>query len=339
MSNSVHEVFIDLDDILFALKRDKLSLLTGEQSIAVPTWVEWLIWFGQWMRVQAILEGRRIAVIRMPNRRLAAAFTAIGSVFASAKLHDDALDWVVLMGLAPGTKVFWREFTKGKFARRSGTVIGVRQIEGSDFLEVLSEGQKRTHQSNRLFAKSAALSYGITLGLVTAVADERLGSGERLLQAALTDAPKGWLSSPSIECVIVTERTTFFSDIDGLAINVAGIAKANCADILAIADSGGRSHGKTMVASARNYGVLDEFGLISILDGPVAALRLNDTTASSVVVLLDEAEYDEEIEQLFKSYIGYSVDSGVHLPKSGVMVPPSSVECFIFGLPKAKQNL
>ena len=32
MSNSVHEVFIDLDDILFALKRDKLSLLTGEQS-------------------------------------------------------------------------------------------------------------------------------------------------------------------------------------------------------------------------------------------------------------------------------------------------------------------
>ena len=144
MSNSVYEAFIDLDTILSAPKRDRLSLLTDEQSIAFPKWVDWLIWLGQWMRAQAILEGRRIAVVRMPNRRLTAAFTAIGSVFASTRLYDEALDWAALICLAPGTKVFWREFTKGKYARRSGIVIGIRQIEGSDFLEVLSEGQKKT---------------------------------------------------------------------------------------------------------------------------------------------------------------------------------------------------
>ena len=335
MSNTVHENFKDLDGILAALKRDKLSLSSSEQLFAIPEWVEWLIWLGQWMRAQAMLEGRRIAVVRLPNRRLAAAFVALGSVFASTKLHDESLDWAALKGLEPGTKVFWRESTKGKFTRRSGIVLGIRQIEGSDFLEVLSEGQKKTQQSNRLFAKSAALSYGITLGSISALADERLGSGERFLQAALVDAPKGWTSSPSIDCVIVTEKTSFLNDLDGFAIVAEGIAKSNCADILSIPNSGGRSHGKTMITSARNHGVIDEFGLISILDGHAAALRLMDTTASSVVVVLDQAEYDEEIEQLFKSYIGYSVDIGIHAPKSGVLAPPSSVECFIFGLPKA----
>lgn len=338
MNNAVHKAFIDLDTILLALKRNRLSLMIGEELIAIPEWADWLIWLGQWMRSQANLEGRRVAVIRLPNRRLAAAFTAIGSVFASNSVHDNTLDWAALIDLDPGTKVFWRELSKGKFTRRSGTVIGVRQIEGNDFLEVLSEEKKNSQQSNRLFAKSAALSYGITLGSITALADERLGSGERFLQAAISDAPKGWINSPSIECTIVTERSTFLTDIDGLSIIVDGITKANCADILAIADPGGKSHGKTKITSARNYGVLDEFVVFSILDGPVAASRLMDTSADSVVIILDQAEYDEEIDQLLKSYIGYSVDIGVHLPKSGLKAPPSSIESYIFALPKATQR-
>lgn len=326
---------IDLDEVLLALKRDDWDLLVGGVPTSVPPWIDWLIWLGQWMRAQAPLQGRRIALIRMPSRRLGAAFVAIGSALASARLHDDSLDWEGLRTLAPGTKVFWREPASGKAVRRSGTVAGLRRIEGGDFMEVVVEAQnKKAQQGTRLFAKSAALSYGITLGSVSAVADERLACAERVIRAAVKDGAQGWTRSPGIECSVITERSSFLSDLEGLAIRVGGKAEAFCSDVLAIAESGGRSHGKTMVVPARTDGVLDEVGAVTILDGASAALRLSDTVARSVAVLLDQAEYDEEIEQLFQTFLGYAVDAHVYPPASGVKAPPASVESFIFGLPE-----
>lgn len=320
---------IDVEEVLSALRRDDLSLLADGVPTSLPPWSDWLVWLGQWMRAQAALEGRRVAVVRMPSRRLGATFTAVGAVFASAKLHDDALDWEGLMGLPPGTKIFWREPASGKFTRRSGIVSGLRQIAGGDFMEVIVEAQKST----RLFAKTAALSYGITLGSVSAQADERLASAERVMRAVLKDAAQGWMRSPAIECTIVTERTSFLSDVDSLAICAGPGVVASFSDLLAITDSGGRSHGKTRVAPARSDGVLDESGSITILDGAAAAVRLGDTIARSVVVLLDQSEYDEEVEQLIQTFLGFAVDATIHSPASGVMAAPASIEAFIFGLP------
>ena len=320
---------IDVDEVLGALRRDDLSLLADGKPTSIPPWSDWLVWLGQWMRAQAALEGRRIAVVRMPSRRLGAAFTAVGAALASAKLHDDSLDWEGLRGLPPGTKIFWRDPASGKSTRRSGIFSGLRQIDGGDFMEVVVEAQKST----RLFAKAAALSYGITLGSVSAQTDERLASAERVLRAVLTDVAQGWMRSPAIECTIVTERTSFLSDLDGLAICAGPGVEAYCSDLLAIAESGGRSHGKTRVAPARSDGVLDESGSITILDGASAAVRMGDTIARSVVVLLDQSEYDEEVEQLIQTFLGFAVDAHIHAPASGVMAPPASIEAIIFGLP------
>lgn len=324
---------IDIDDVIGALKRNDLTLSDRERQITLPHWVDWLVWLGQWMRIQSALEGRRVAVVRLPNRRLAAAFTALGSAFAAARLYDDSLDWEGLKDLTPGTKVFWREYASGKSTQRSGSVLGIRQIEGGDFLEIVMEGQRKSHQGSRFFAKSAALSYGITLGSVSAISDARLTGAERVLMAALKDTPKGWSRSPAVECTVITERTSFMGDLESLAIRAAGTAQAECSDILAIADSGGRTHGKTRVTHARSEGVLDGSGEMTILDGAAAARRMNGTTASSVVVLLDQAEYDEEMEQLLQTYLDHAVDAGIHLPKNGVMTPPESIQPFIFGLP------
>jgi len=324
---------IDVDEVLFALKRNDLDLLVGGVPEPIPPWIDWLMWLGQWMRAQAAMDGRRIAIVRMPSRRLGAAFTAIGAVFAAARLHDDSLDWVRLRGLTPGTKVFWREPASGRSVRRSGTIVGLRQIDSSDFMEVIVEAKTKAQQSTRLFAKSAALSYGITLGAVSALADERLTSAERVFTAALTDGTHGWIRSPTIECSVITERSSFLSDLEGLAIRVGGTVAASCSDLLAIADSAGRSHGKTNVVTPRSDGVLDESGSITILDGTAAVVRISDTIARSVVVLLDQVEYDEEVEQLFQTYLGYAIDGYVHPPAGGVKAPPASVESFIFGLP------
>lgn len=320
---------IDVDEVLGALRRDSLILLVDGEPTSIPPWSDWLVWLGQWMRAQAALEGRRIAVVRMPSRRLGAAFTAVGAVFASARLHDDALDWEGLRDLPPGTKIFWREPNSTRSTRRSGIIAGLRQIEGGDLMEVVVDAQKGT----RLFAKAAALSYGITLGSVSAQAGERLASAERILCTVLTDAAQRWMRSPTIDCTIVTERTSFLSDLEGLKICAGPGVEASCSDLLAIADSGGLSHGKTRVASARGDGVLDESGSITILDGASAAVRMGDTIARSVVVLLDQSEYDEEVEQLIQTFLGFAVDAHIHTPANGVKASPASIEAFIFGLP------
>ena len=324
---------VDLDEVVAALRRDGLTLVVGGVPTSIPPWLDWLVWLGQWMRAQAALHGRRVAIVRMPSRRLGAAFTAAGAVFASARLHDDALDWEGLRGLPPGTKIFWRELASGRSTRWSGAVVGVRQTYGSDFMEVVVETQKRSQQGTRLFTKSAALSYGITLGAVSTQTDERLATAERLIRAVVPDAAHGWMRSPAIECTIITERSSFLSDLDGMAIRAEVGVEVSCSDLLAIVDSGGRSHGKTRLAPARSDGVLDESGSITILDGASAAVRIGDTMARSVVVLLDQSEYDEEVEQLIQTFLGYAVDVHIHAPANGVKAPPASVEAFMFGLP------
>lgn len=328
----------DLDEVLAALKRDDWDLLIAGVPTAVPAWVDWLIWLGQWMRAQALLLGRRAVVVRVPSRRLAATFIAVGSAFASARLHDDSLDWEGLRALSPGTKVFWRESASGKSVRRSGVVVGLRQIEGSDFIEVALEPQnKRALPGTRLFAKSAALSYGITLGAVSAAANERLTCAARVIGAAVNDASQNWIRSPGIECSVITERSSFLADLAALEIRVGGKVGAPCFDVLALVESVRLSHGKTLVASARTD-ELEESGHVTILDGATAALRLSDTSARSVVILLDQAEYDEEIEQLFETFLGYAVDAHIHPPAGGVKAPPASVESFIFGLPMQSRS-
>jgi hypothetical protein len=332
-------VSIDLDEALASLKHEDWDLLVSGLTTPIPHWIGWLIWLGQWMRVQASLQGRRVAVVRMPSRRLGAAFAAVGSAMASARLHDDSLDWEGLRTLAPGTKVFWRERAAGKSTRRSGRVKGLRLISGGDFMEVEVESQnKKSLQATRLFARSAALSYGITLGSVSAIADERLACAERAISAAVKDGARGWIRSPGIECNVITERSSFLSDLEGLAFCIGGSVEASCTDVLAIAESGGRSHGKTRVAPSRSDGILDESGLVTILDGAAAALRLSDSIAPSVVILLDQAEYDDEVEQLLQTFLGYAVDAHVHPPASGVKAPPGSLEAFVFGLPMQSRS-
>jgi hypothetical protein len=330
---SLLTVSIDVDEVIGALKREDLSLLVGGTCTAIDAWSDWLVWLGQWMRVQSALDGRRIAIVRLPTRRLAAGFTCAGVVFAAAAIHDDSLDWDALRNLPPGTKIFWRELASGRATKRSGTVSGVRVIAGSELMEVAVETQRRSEPSTRVFAKSAALSYGITLGAISVQADERLAGAERLVGAALMDVAPGWIRSSAIECTLITERSSFLEDLGDLAVRARNGAEASLADLLVIKDAGDRAHGKTKVASARRDGVLDESGSVTILDGAAAALRMGDTVARSVVVLLDQAEYDDEVEQVVRTYAGYSVDAHIRPPASGVKAPPSSVEVFVFGLP------
>lgn len=328
----------DIGEIHASPVLDGLALKIGGRTDPLPDWASWLVWLGQWMRMQVPCGGRRVAVVRLPSRRTAAAFASLGVLFASARLHDDSLDWEALKALAPGTKVFWREHVGGRSLRCSGDVVGARVISGQDFMVVSVDGGKKSQPITRSFARRTALSHGITLGAVTAKADERLTGAARLMKAAIGGFSPGWIRSLRTDCVVVSERTTFLGDLADAWVCAGGGVSEPFVDVLSVSDSAGNTHGKTRLVSARQHGLIDAACQVTILDGAPSVLRMPDTAAASVLAILDPTEYDEEVEQVLMTFMGYASDAFVHILADGLKAPPPSAEIVVFGLPLAGRS-
>jgi len=295
----------------------------------LPRWADWLIWLGQWMRGQSAMDGRRVAVVRLPTRRLSAAFACLGALFSAARLHDDTLDWGALQALPKGTKVYWRD----KSAGYAGLVDAVREIGGSPLLAISVDSPKRSRGSTFLLSKASALSHGVTLGAITARAEERLSAAGILIGDVVDGASLSWIRAAAADSTLVTERTSFVGDLEHLSLTIGASPSVSFLDALSIADANFRQHGKLQLIPSRAEAFADQTQGLTVLDGAGAAMRLGSARARSIVVLLDHAEYDEEVAHALAPFVSHSVADGIHAPDSGVVQAPDVVEVFVFGLP------
>jgi hypothetical protein len=322
--------------------QDQLNLVAGNVSSPFPDWAAWLVWLGDWMRVQAMGDGRRIAVVRLPTRKVAAAFTVFGALLASARLHDDSLDWEALKELPAGTPVFWREKSlsaSGKSRTKSGRILELRTIDNNEFVVVSVDTRSGSGQTTHLFSRSSALGYGITLGSITAKADAQLSGLGRIVRPLTKGFKDSWLRTPHPECLLLSEREHFINDLEGLSINVCGGTAEIFSTVLAPTDTTGHRYGKTRLISPRASVVLDGGFDVIVLDGAKALQRLSETTAKSVIAIVDRAEYDAECEQVVALLMGYRADEFVQVPLDGVRRPPAPIEVVVFGLPNVQNNL
>jgi hypothetical protein len=321
---------------------DVINLIFGKSSVPMPDWASWLVWLGEWMKVQTRGDGRRIAIVRLPNRSTAAAFTVFGVLLASARMHNDELDWGALKSLPLGTKVFWREkitSKEGKSRAKSGKVLGL-QIYGTQEMIVVSVDSKTNDgQANHSFSKKSALNYGITLGAITAKADAQLLGLSRIVSSLFDGFKASWLRTPAPECLVLSERDSFIADLEGLTINIRDGASESFGTMLSLTDAIGHMHGKTRLVSPRLSLVPDAGYDIVILDGSAALQRMLDTSAKSVIAILDRTEYDEEVEQLVTRFMGYRRDEFIQVPVNGVRLPPEQIDLVVFGLPKSQSNM
>lgn len=319
--------------VLGSMHRDKLSLQVASKEQPLPAWADWLIWLGQWMRCQSVMDGRRVAVLRLPTRRLAGAFVGLGALFSAARLHNESLDWNALQALPKGTAVYWRQMAGGKSTGYSGYVDSVRDIGGSLCLAIDIESPRRSKGATFFLPRATALSYGVTLGVVSNRTDVRLSAAASLLRSIIDDASLAWIRSPSADSALVTERSTFLDDLSAISLTTGRECVVPFIDALAIGDAQGRQHGKLLLVPDRAETLEDSPSGLTILDGASAASRLGRVTARSAVILLDQAEYDEEIMHSIYPFIGHSTDVGIHLPADYVAPVPEGIEVFVFGLP------
>jgi hypothetical protein len=325
---------MDVASVLRSVHRDRLSLSVRGRRHPMPLWADWLIWLGVWMRSQAALDGRRVAVVRLPTKRLAAAFVGLGGMLASAGIHDDSLDWDALQMLPLGTKVHWRETRGGKSILYSGFIGETREYAGTPCLAITVHAPKKAVGSTTLLPKPAALSYGVTLGTVTSRVEEKLSTASALMRAVVDGASLSWLRSVGSDGTLLTERSSFINDLEEFSL-AAGNVHLSMLDALAVSTNELRYHGKLQVVPARVEAFRDSERGLTILDGAVAVTRLGASCARSVIVLLEHSEYDEEVAHAISPFLGNAVQTGIHAPIEGIPPVPEGIEPFMIALSTA----
>lgn len=315
--------------------KGRLQLVIGASARELPPWADWLMSLGEWMREQTPKSGKRAVIVSLPTRPLASAFVGLGSLCAAARMHDESLDWEALRGLAIGTSVHWRSLNGVRPKRFAGRVASLVSGDGGDFLiidEVDSRG--RPKGSKTYLPRKTALSYGVTLGAVSARADASLTSAATFMKSLNSDASVAWSRSPMADSTVVTERSTFLLNLDGIELRARQSHAVSMLDALSIADAQGREHGKLMVASTRTEVVNDAPDGVTVLDGAQAVSKLGYLKARSVVVLLSHSEYDEEVMHEVRPFLSHATDSGIHAwpPNARVGDVPPGIEAFAFGM-------
>lgn len=316
--------------------RGRLRVEVGGEDRPLPVWADWLMSLGEWMRLQVSRQGMRVTVVRLPTRRLASAFVALGALCTAARIHDESLDWEALLKLPEGTTVYWREATGVKPKRYAGRTLGVRTMHGADFLAIsLIDSRGKEKGATFYLPRTTALSHGVTLGTISARADDRLTTAALFMRALISDASPAWFRSPMPDSTLVTERTSFEQDLDGIGLQASSVSSASLLQVLALTDIQNREHGKLLLVSPRSDKFLDAPSGVTILDGPAALSKLALVQARSVIVLLSQAEYDEEVVHQLSQFLSYSIDDGIYPWAAGAEVGnvPLSVEAFSFGLP------
>lgn len=324
---------MEIGSVLASVHQGRLSVQVAGHQQPIPDWADWLIWLGVWSRSQAAMEGRRVVVVRLPSRKLAAAFVSLGALLAASRIHDDSLDWDSLQALPSGTTVYWREVKGDKSTSYTGTVDSVREMGATKFLAISILTPKRHLGTMFLLPKLTALAYGVTLGLVTNRTDGQLTMAAELFKSLVDGAPHSWIRSHGADSTVVTETTSFLEDLSDLALVAGKSGAVGFEEALAISCGNNQQHGKLQLISSRSRVLQDEPAGVTVLDGANSAIFLGSARSRSIVLLLDYSEYDEETENLLSPFIGCSVDAGIHVPPKGVSSPPSGVNVFVFGLP------
>lgn len=319
--------------MLGCVHHNRLSLQIAGNLRPIPDWANWLIWLGAWTRCQAAMDGRRVVVVRLPSRRLSAAFVCLGMLLVASRLHDDALDWEALQALPNGTTVHWRDPRGGKSKRYTGTVDSVREIGGDKYLAISIAPTKIRPPTTFLLPRSTALTYGVTLGVITQQINEQLTAAARLYKSVVDGASQSWIRSPAADSTVVTERTSFLEDLSELALVGGQSGVVNFDEALAIAGVTNQQHGKLQLVPSRERLMKEAPDGVTVLDGAAASMCLGSSRSRSVVLLLDYSEYDDELVNVISPFLGCSIDAGIHVPATGVLRPPDGVEVFVFGLP------
>jgi hypothetical protein len=135
----------------------------------------------------------------------------------------------------------------------------------------------------------------------------------------VSDFDDRWMIERKAECLIVTTRARWVRNINGITVLAVGDGTAgpySLKELLPHADIGQAEPGKVLLASPPSRRVAESSEIQpGILDGPEALRSWEHVLTDSVLILLEQSEFDEEAGQTISLLAGARTDS--NFPKIG----------------------
>lgn len=326
-----------LEDPLSALRAvhaERLSIYLGQRSVVVPPWAVWMMRLGAWLRVQAKLPGKRLAVIRTPSRQLCPAFISLGAILAGAKLHDEGVVWEALRALPQGTPVHVSD-ESGKTT--AGRIVGVTDVmPGIETLQVALDrvpGVRNgtTANTSIMLPKESALQR-VRMGASSSAVDAKRADAIGVMRKLVDGDNTSWQLSPSPDCTVVAEKRALLDDIEKIEVGATRDQRISFRDLLLLSD---RADARGMVAlvSDRVGHIEDPADGVTVLAGSSAGALLGYCRARSVVFLLDQSEYDEDVDNRLAPFAAMQTSASVHGSADDLKGMVGGIELSVIGLP------
>ncbi len=307
---------------------------------AMPKWIRFMLWAGWEMRMNNS-DSRQIMVMLLPERYCCSAFCALGAVMAGSTLSPSSITWNDLRSLCEGETIFLLIEHGGKLKPVAGTVgkFDDGSVAEGRWIHVTS-GNKALNGASVMVLKDNVEKYGLSH---TAHASQiKLGKLKKisgLFSKTVSGYDESWIVSNSIESAVVTNKTEWLRQIEGLNIVLpkepegAGKFSFELSSLLMISDCRETPSSHTRVVSSLSIENTGGVPLV-ILDGADALSKWESCLNGNLIVLLSRSEFTEEAQNILSMLSSYRDDSLLmELGVDPVELMPADSEISLFALP------
>lgn len=320
----------------------EVGTTADSQWAATSTWVGFLIWAGCWLRQYSAPDHRIVMYLSVAARPCCSSLIALGSVLAAVVGTERVrISWNEILQLPHGTEIHLLRDVKGAPSpkvRARGRLAEIGSLQGQVVREViLEEPAKLAGSKQLLFPRNLdALRPSRIPYVVGGRATDTLDLAETL-EHLHPGFPQAWLFSRKLEALVVTQRSSWFRQLEGLQLRVTphdrskGAQQITLGAILVASASSAQSGVRTAVIPPTSI-AHQAAAPLTILDGPRSLEVWESIRSPRLVFLLETCELDELILQKLKHIASFGERE---LPDGHGPIPeaaPPGIEMSVFTL-------
>ncbi len=304
-----------------------------EAEAPAPEWAAFMVFLGSWFSRLNAPDATLYTVVIVPRRRCCSPLVALGTLLASAMGEVPDLSWEEFALLPQDSVVHFlmnrngtdRPF-KGVLMDSAGSVPREVKLE--------EEGVRIWIHSRDVFAKRH-------FRVPPYPTEHRLGriAKHRPFYETLVPGFRNhWLVSASSICLVLANAAQWSHDLEDVCVRASfpGSDSArphSLRDILMVDTDPTKPGIKTLLASPGGFSPPGGRFPVALADGPKALSSIRWVDARNVLVLVDQAEYDEQVSGQIVEMTCRREDSLVP-PMGGFPCPlPAGVDLILFAVP------
>jgi len=299
----------------------------------IPDWASFLIWAGWWMRRAQVKNVRIFMVLLLPTRICCSAICSFGAIIGSLGQSKKALTWEQICSLPSGTEVFTTLPEKGsKLIQLKGKLGNQRNEGGQKVRELIIETHiKKFKDSIFLILEKNPYQYPLTLTQQR----RRFNDIYNFYKNIIAELNLSTILAIHNECLIITNQAGWKRDICTLQAAASDQSEPIICDLDLLLMPSAKDEGAQsgiLISSQRPSHIIGENMPLAILEGPESLKNWELIRTQNIMILMDQAEYDENSKGILANLTSVRNDALLPMPEGIPLQPPPGIEMMMFAL-------